>query len=175
MHRFWCLQLFIHVLLQFLTSLRLGHCSKLNWPKRVSAVYWLFGTLFYPCNYYQPTSELLSSPLSCQVAGQTLARKNSPFALLRRYDVNTASLEMMMQKSCWDPIPGFGSWCEARSAYCTNLFMAIHSFQPKFPIHSENFASCSLKKFSKSKQQLGISCWWCNKAFRIQLGPEQDF
>ena len=22
--------------------------SKLNWPKRVSAVYWLFGTLFYP-------------------------------------------------------------------------------------------------------------------------------
>ena len=45
---FWCLQLFIHVLLQFLTSLKLGHCSKLNWPKRVSAVYWLFGTLFYP-------------------------------------------------------------------------------------------------------------------------------
>ena len=48
MHRFWCLQLFIHVSLQFLTSLKLGHCSKLNWPKRVSAVYWLFGTLFYP-------------------------------------------------------------------------------------------------------------------------------
>ena len=23
--------------------------SKLNWPKRVSAVYWIFGTLFYPC------------------------------------------------------------------------------------------------------------------------------
>ena len=37
-----------HVSLQFLTSLKLGHCSKLNWPKRVSAVYWLFGTLFYP-------------------------------------------------------------------------------------------------------------------------------
>ena len=48
-HRFWCLQLFIHVSLQFLTSLKLGHCSKLNWPKRISAVYWLFGTLFYPC------------------------------------------------------------------------------------------------------------------------------
>ena len=48
---FWCLQLFFHVLLQFLTSLKLGHCSKLNWPKRVSAVYWLFGTLFYPWKY----------------------------------------------------------------------------------------------------------------------------
>ena len=49
MHRFWCLQLLFYVSLQFLTSLKLGHCSKLNWPKRVSAVYWLFGILFYPC------------------------------------------------------------------------------------------------------------------------------
>ena len=47
---FWCLQLFFHVLLQFLTSLKLGHYSKLIWPKRVSAVYWFFGTLFYPCS-----------------------------------------------------------------------------------------------------------------------------
>ena len=46
--RLSCLQLFIHVLLQFLTFLKLGHCSKFNWPKRVSAVYWLLGTLFYP-------------------------------------------------------------------------------------------------------------------------------
>ena len=76
---------------------------------------------------------------------------------------------MMMQKSCWDPIPGFGSWCEARSAYCTNLFMAIHSFQPKFPIHSENFASCSLKKSSKSKQQLGMSCWYVTRHSEFSL------
>ena len=39
-HRYWCLQQFFRVSLQFLTSLKLGHCSKLNWPKRVSAVYW---------------------------------------------------------------------------------------------------------------------------------------
>ena len=32
-----------------LTSLKLGHCYKLNWPKRVSAVHWLLGTLPYPC------------------------------------------------------------------------------------------------------------------------------
>ena len=50
MHRFWCRQLFIWVTLLFLTSLKLGHCSKLNWLKRVSAVYWLLGTLFYPCH-----------------------------------------------------------------------------------------------------------------------------
>ena len=31
-----------------LTSLKLGHCSKLNWSKRVSAVYWLLGTFLYP-------------------------------------------------------------------------------------------------------------------------------
>ena len=66
MHRFWCLQLFIHVSLQFLTSLKLGHCSKLNWPKRVSAVYWLFGTLFYPCidaqlNWSPFSSAMMSS------------------------------------------------------------------------------------------------------------------
>ena len=32
-----------------LTSRILGHCYKLNWPKRVSAVHWLLGTLPYPC------------------------------------------------------------------------------------------------------------------------------
>ena len=51
MRRFLCLQLFFDVSLQFLTSLIMGHCSKLNWPKRVSTVYWVFGTLFYPCSF----------------------------------------------------------------------------------------------------------------------------
>ena len=32
-----------------LTSLKLGSYYKLNWPKRASAVYWLLGTLLYPC------------------------------------------------------------------------------------------------------------------------------
>ena len=32
-----------------LTSLILGPYYKLNWPKRASAVYWLLGTLLYPC------------------------------------------------------------------------------------------------------------------------------
>merc|ERR1712150_424006 len=31
-----------------LTSLKLGSYYKLNWPKRVPAVYWLLGTLLYP-------------------------------------------------------------------------------------------------------------------------------
>ena len=33
-----------------LTSLILDPYYKLNWPKRASAVYWLFGTLLYPCS-----------------------------------------------------------------------------------------------------------------------------
>ena len=32
-----------------LTSLILDPYYKLNWPKMASAVYWLFGTLLYPC------------------------------------------------------------------------------------------------------------------------------
>ena len=32
-----------------LASLILGAYYKLNWPKRASAVYWLLGTLLYPC------------------------------------------------------------------------------------------------------------------------------
>ena len=32
-----------------LTSLKLGSYYKLNWPKRAPAVYWLLGTLLYPC------------------------------------------------------------------------------------------------------------------------------
>ena len=35
-----------------LTSLILGLYYKLNWPKRASAVYWLLGTLLYPCLLY---------------------------------------------------------------------------------------------------------------------------
>ena len=35
-----------------LTSLKLGSYYKLNWPKRAPAVYWLLGTLLYPCNNY---------------------------------------------------------------------------------------------------------------------------
>ena len=33
-----------------LTSLKLGSYYKLNWPKRAPAVYWLLGTLLYPCS-----------------------------------------------------------------------------------------------------------------------------
>ena len=33
-----------------LTSLILGLYYKLNWPKRASVVYWLLGTLLYPCS-----------------------------------------------------------------------------------------------------------------------------
>ena len=35
-----------------LTSLILGLYYKLNWPKRASAVYWLLGTLLFPCIRY---------------------------------------------------------------------------------------------------------------------------
>ena len=35
-----------------LTSLKLGSYYKLNWPKRAPAVYWLLGTLLYPCHFH---------------------------------------------------------------------------------------------------------------------------
>ena len=37
-----------------LTSLKLGSYYKLNWPKRVPAVYWLLGTLLYPWQGQSP-------------------------------------------------------------------------------------------------------------------------
>ena len=36
-----------------LTSRILGHCYKLDWPKRGNAVYWFRGTLFYSCSLGQ--------------------------------------------------------------------------------------------------------------------------
>ena len=51
-HRFWCLQLFIHVSLQFLTSLKLGHCSKLNWPKGSLQFIGSLGHYFTPVMLY---------------------------------------------------------------------------------------------------------------------------
>ena len=50
-----------------LTSLILGSYYKLNWPKRASAVYWLLGTLLYPCQQGLP-QELL-----CETHDPTLS------------------------------------------------------------------------------------------------------
>ena len=52
-----------------LTSLKLGSYYKLNWPKRVPAVYWLLGTLLYPwyscdhCSYTCTQPQHLKSHL----------------------------------------------------------------------------------------------------------------
>ena len=46
-HMFWCLQPLIWVSLLFLSSLKLAHYYKLNWPKKVTVIYWLLGTLLY--------------------------------------------------------------------------------------------------------------------------------
>ena len=51
-HMFCCLQLFFHVLLQFLTSLKLGNCSKLNWPKGSLQFIGSLGHYFTPVMLY---------------------------------------------------------------------------------------------------------------------------
>ena len=43
------LQLFIRFSQLFIASLISGLYYKLNWAKRASAVYWVLGTLLYPC------------------------------------------------------------------------------------------------------------------------------
>ena len=107
MHRFWCLQLFIHVLLQFLTSLKLGHCSKLNWPKRVSAVYWLFGTLFYPCCRQQSSQARVTKVADMQVLivilAQFFCRKTTHKCSLSLWtlsiSLNVSAQQMYMMQS----------------------------------------------------------------------------
>ena len=49
---FWWLQQFIHVSLQFLTSLKLGHYSKLNWPKGSLQFIGSLGHYFTPVMLY---------------------------------------------------------------------------------------------------------------------------
>ena len=45
-----------------LTSQILGRCIKLKWSNRAYAVYWLRGTLLYPCIKFQGVKRLGQNP-----------------------------------------------------------------------------------------------------------------
>ena len=88
-----------------LTSQILGSCSKLKWSNRAYAVYWLRGTLLYPCPLIK--KNVINTPViltpSAAITGPVIIFSRHQFSRHTRWGHGTATVQDCCSVSLGEP------------------------------------------------------------------------